>query len=71
MRCFQAQDMNRQLEEKLKLREAEIYRLRDSTRTLKDLNSNSSLSRHSKASSVEVSDELKNILEDKEHEIAV
>ena len=75
--------MNRHMEEKLKSREAEILRLRDSTRNLQkglsnsynNLSSKSNSRRHSTRASTEDfnadSEELKRILDDKEDELSV
>ena len=74
---FQVQEMNRQLEEKLRGREGEIFRLRETTRNLqKDLNSVGSSRRQSRTSSNATATnldvgELKSLLDDKDRQIAV
>lgn len=67
--------MNRQFEEKLKLRDAEIFRMREATHLLQK---NSVLNSRRQSTRTSISrdtgyeaDELRNIVEDKEHELSV
>ena len=72
-----AQDTNRQMEEKLKQRDAEIWRLREATRSLQTNFVGSSLSRRQSTRATSSSDnnfeaeQLKSLLEEKEQELSV
>ena len=71
-RMKQAQDISRQLEEKLKFRDAEIFRLKDLSKK-QELSSVGSSRKQSRASSnynLEMED-LKDMVAEKEHEISV
>ena len=71
-RMKQAQDISKQLEEKLRFRDAEIFRLKEHSKK-QELNSVGSSRKQSRASShfnLEMED-LKDMVAEKEHEISV